>query len=396
MFRVLLDSNGNVLLTAQNTTEQATTGANNISNSVWTHVAAVYASATDRKLYVNGVFDSDSNTNSVTFPACDKVGFGVRLTTSKIFYDGKLSDVRIWNTARTAQQIADNYNKRLIGNESGLVGYWKLDKGSGTTVADSTTNANAGTITGAIWDNSEPFTEPIDDGTAVRTWSDQSGNGYDATQSTTAARPTYIASGLNGLPVVRFDGTDDVMSIPSSTATFKFLHSDVSTIFIVAKAGIVTDPNTRYGFLGTNGGGNTSVVGININWDDRASQSLNNAIRTGITNGTGWRTLNTENNYFAANTFGILTVRSDPANATPLERSILNFNGGTDRKNNVENSTLSTANSAQDVAIGSGGASAFLLNGDIAEIIVYNRALNTSELSQVHRYLARKWGIALA
>jgi hypothetical protein len=186
------------------------------------------------------------------------------------------------------------------------------------------------------------------------------------------------------------------MSIPSSTSTFKFLHSDVSTIFIVAKAGVVTDPNTRYGFLGTNGGGNTSVVGININWDDRASQSLNNAIRTGVTNGVGWRTLNTENNYFAANTFGILTVRTDPANATPLERSILNFNGGTDRKNNIENSTLSTANSAQDVAIGSGGASAFVLNGDIAEIIVYNRALNTSELAQVHRYLARKWGIQLA
>ena len=232
--------------------------------------------------------------------------------------------------------------------------------------------------------------------TAVATWADQSGNGYDATQGTSAARPTYIASGLNGLPVVRFDGTDDVMSIPSSTSTFKFLHSDVSTIFIVAKAGVVTDPNTRYGFLGTNGGGNTSVVGININWDDRASQSLNNAIRTGVTNGVGWRTLNTENNYFAANTFGILTVRTDPANATPLERSILNFNGGTDRKNNIENSTLSTANSAQDVAIGSGGASAFVLNGDIAEIIVYNRALNTSELAQVHRYLSRKWGIQLA
>jgi len=105
------------------------------------------------------------------------------------------------------------------------------------------------------------------DSTSVATWSDQSGNGYDATQGGSAARPTFIASGLNGLPVVRFDGTDDRLSIPSSTATFKFLHSDVSTVFIVAKAGVVTDPNTRYGFLGTNGGGNTSVVGININWD---------------------------------------------------------------------------------------------------------------------------------
>ena len=178
-----------------------------LSANTWVHLAAVFASATDRKIYINGVQDG-SNTSSVNFnnTVNNQVLMGVIRTTISTFYlNGKLSDVRIWNTARTAQQIADNYQKRLIGNESGLVGYWKLDKGSGTTVTDSTTNANAGTITGAVWDNSEPFTEPIDDGTAVRIWADQSGNGYDATQSTTAARPTYIASGLNGLPVVRFD-----------------------------------------------------------------------------------------------------------------------------------------------------------------------------------------------
>ena len=233
------------------------------------------------------------------------------------------------------------------------------------------------------------------DSTSVTTWSDQSGNGYDATQGGSAARPTFIASGLNGLPVVRFDGTDDRLSIPSSTATFKFLHSDVSTVFIVAKAGIVADPNNRYGILGTNAN-STLQHGLMIVYDDRSANSFNNAINSGITNGGGWRSLNLENNYFAANTFQILTVRSDPANSIVSDRSIYNLNGGVDEKNNTQNGNLSTSDASYNFEIGSTGNFTLPFLGDIAEIIVYNRALNTSELAQVHRYLARKWGIQLA
>ena len=41
-------------------------------------------------------------------------------------YKGNLSDVRIWNVARTPEQIAANYTNRLTGTEEGLVGYWPL------------------------------------------------------------------------------------------------------------------------------------------------------------------------------------------------------------------------------------------------------------------------------
>lgn len=38
-----------------------------------------------------------------------------------------LSDVRVWNRARTPQEISDYYNRRLTGKEAGLIGYWRLD-----------------------------------------------------------------------------------------------------------------------------------------------------------------------------------------------------------------------------------------------------------------------------
>lgn len=57
------------------------------------------------------------------------------------------------------------------------------------------------------------------DGTAVSTWSDRSGNGRDATQSTSANQPKVKTNGMNGNTTVRFDGAaspnQDSLSISS-------------------------------------------------------------------------------------------------------------------------------------------------------------------------------------
>lgn len=69
---------------------------------------------------------------------------------------GQFSDVRIWNIARTQQEIQDNMDNRLTGNETGLVAYYKLDEGAGTTAIDSA-GTNNGTITGATWTEINSF-----------------------------------------------------------------------------------------------------------------------------------------------------------------------------------------------------------------------------------------------
>ena len=51
----------------------------------------------------------------------------------------------------------------------------------------------------------------------VTTWYDQSGNGYDATQTTASNQPQIVSSGSvineNGKPTVQFDGSNDIMSL---------------------------------------------------------------------------------------------------------------------------------------------------------------------------------------
>jgi hypothetical protein len=72
-----------------------------------------------------------------------------------------IDEVRIWSCARSETEIKADMNYRLEGNESGLMGYWQFDEGSGTTVHDKTENANHGTISGnPKWVKSEA---PISD-----------------------------------------------------------------------------------------------------------------------------------------------------------------------------------------------------------------------------------------
>jgi hypothetical protein len=55
-------------------------------------------------------------------------------------FGGYFDELRVWNVARSAAEIKDNYDKPLAGNEAGLVGYWKFDETSGTTTADAVTS----------------------------------------------------------------------------------------------------------------------------------------------------------------------------------------------------------------------------------------------------------------
>ncbi|HEX8651801.1 MAG TPA: LamG-like jellyroll fold domain-containing protein [Pyrinomonadaceae bacterium] len=59
---------------------------------------------------------------------------------------GQLAEVRIWNDTRTEEQIRDLMYEPLAGSEEGLVGYWSMNDGSGTTIGDQSPYGNNGTL----------------------------------------------------------------------------------------------------------------------------------------------------------------------------------------------------------------------------------------------------------
>ncbi|MCG8459216.1 MAG: multicopper oxidase domain-containing protein, partial [Holophagales bacterium] len=72
-------------------------------------------------------------------------------------FHGLLAEVRIWSSVLSGQQIRARMRQRLQGTEAGLVGYWPLNDGQGTTAVDKSPNGNDGTLEGATWSTAVPF-----------------------------------------------------------------------------------------------------------------------------------------------------------------------------------------------------------------------------------------------
>lgn len=119
----------------------------------WTHLAIThtYGDGTSTRVYINGELAAggwvqDNGDQSVNSTNTNPLVIGTRqINFSPLFFSGQIDDVRIWNVTRTQAQIRDNMNRKLMGNETGLVGYWNMNEGTGATVNDLTSNANHGT-----------------------------------------------------------------------------------------------------------------------------------------------------------------------------------------------------------------------------------------------------------
>jgi Concanavalin A-like lectin/glucanases superfamily len=66
-------------------------------------------------------------------------------------FTGRILEVRLWNLARSQQQIAETMRRTVDPGAAGLVGYFKLRDGAGTVAADSTAAANNGVVTIPQW-----------------------------------------------------------------------------------------------------------------------------------------------------------------------------------------------------------------------------------------------------
>ncbi len=79
----------------------------------------------------------------------------------------------------------------------------------------------------------------------VSTWADQSGQGHDATQSTTGEKPLYVSNAVNSQPGIRFDGSNDYLTVSGSFA--------IAQVFVVFKS--MTAAFNNYGTVlgGSNG-----------------------------------------------------------------------------------------------------------------------------------------------
>jgi hypothetical protein len=207
-------------------------------------------------------------------------------------------------------------------------------------------------------------------------WLDQSGNSHDATALNGKA-PTVVAGGLKGLPVAVFNG-GQAMSIAGSV-----LSSQQFTIIVVA-----TDTGAPgHGFQETisNWDGNNADTSVFLGTTEDPMGKTKFVDRIRFTDAVGGADQGQQGQGKISKPAVPFTFTgvSSSTDATIYLASKLEYD-------------LTTPLPTRDLTfpwfIGQQGSSPFeAWNGDIAEILVYNRVLTTVEFKQTLAYLHKKW-----
>ncbi len=136
-----------------------------IKLNTWTHIAGVIDAKKDyMKIFVNGhEFGHRHYNGKDRFVKCRlPLRIGVTHIKDQVqttSFIGQIDEVRIWNIARTEDEISADMNKQLNGDEPGLVGYWKFDEETEGKIVDTSPNKNNGNLIGNA--KLEPYTRPI-------------------------------------------------------------------------------------------------------------------------------------------------------------------------------------------------------------------------------------------
>ena len=122
-----------------------------IQDGSWHHMAMTWSKNGLFTGYLDGVQTDQRAAANVDLPILDAISCLGSINGSGEFLNGSLDEVRIWNTVRTASQIATYKDVELNGNETGLVAYYKMSNGSGTSLTDNAAaHLYSGTLVGGV------------------------------------------------------------------------------------------------------------------------------------------------------------------------------------------------------------------------------------------------------
>jgi hypothetical protein len=322
-------------------------GISNISGNKWVHFVHTFDGST-QKLYLDGVLQNsaslsgsiqyDSNNTRIVIGADDNGGYN---SGTGAFHSGKLNQVKIYNRALSSEEIAKNYisqRKRYFPEENivanGLIlnidpAKYSSYTGSGTTIYDLSGFGNTGTLT----------------------------NG-----------PTY--SGLNGGSIF-FDGTNDSVNITRSSALTSATSITVQFWVYLLQ------------------GANTCIRNSDVAWLFEFGTNANNAPAS------------TYPQFFLNTSNGQAFIYGNSAIGTSVWKNCAATYSAGSIKMYIDGALFATSTAAS----GSGNiiySSGYLnlgyidgetFNGNISQVLVYNRVLSATEISQNYNATKSRYNI---
>ena len=153
LFAINTSSGGNKCMLNRNkiwdkTANAAINHTKPVTDALWHHYALVIDATNSVKVYIDGALANSFSSSALSLTSTNQISIGQEwdgLTTSQ-HLEGKVDEVRVWNDIRTQDEINDNMFTTLLGNEAGLVSYYKFDQNAESYLPDVAAKTNQGAL----------------------------------------------------------------------------------------------------------------------------------------------------------------------------------------------------------------------------------------------------------
>lgn len=236
-----------------------------INDGAWHYCVATRQQTTGLiAIYVDGSLQATGSAGKNTQNASTRLLFGA-IASGGGYFNGSLDEVRIFSRTLTSNEVAALYYNQVsapsaapasltatAGNAQVQLNWWKASAATSynlkrslisggpyltitnvtsttytdtsltnnrtyyyvvsalNAVGEGTNSAQASATPSAlaVWLKADAI-QGLTNGSPVSVWADLSGNGYNAMQTLSTNPPIYVTNAMNGLPVVRFNSTNN-------------------------------------------------------------------------------------------------------------------------------------------------------------------------------------------
>ena len=129
-----------------------------IADNEWHTLSVSFDRDGMMKMYEDGQFLSETDISGIGNINTGQGLFAGADINSTYDYQGAIAELRVWNTIIDPNTIAEwhcNTIENTHPNTANLIGYWKMNEGTGNQVIDASGNGNNGSITEALWNDSD-------------------------------------------------------------------------------------------------------------------------------------------------------------------------------------------------------------------------------------------------
>lgn len=227
-------------------------------------------------------------------------------------------------------------------------------------------------------------------------WTDFSGNGRNAAQTSAGSMPRWMMSGPGGQPSIKFDGNNDFLEVVIGGVAGAYSPFLTGSTADNAEEITIITVSGDYGGTGQDTIISSREAGV-LDKGFHISYEASDKIRAGWGKGSGtgaggYRDVDQNGNHKA--NIHVMQFR-DTSGPVDGQADVI------DQRVNGDNSDTGHALGGYEVANGgitigrSARTNSDYLKGAISEVLIYNRLLTIDEIHKVEGYLGRKYGVNL-